>query len=150
MKIVVAFNSLSPKSHSLKEAEGWARERGAELILTHVSGNEFETLYWDTEGIGNVAIDQSQMYEIERAAYEEMQVLLEKEVQRLKKDGILVTGIMTKGDPASEIIVQAQEVDADLIIVGCHKREGYQGMIYKSIIEKSDRPVLVVPTIDPD
>ncbi len=137
---------MIPKSHSLIEAEEWAKNRGAELYLTHVAGMEFETLYWDTEGVGNVAVDQSQMYQQEQAQFEEMGEALNTEIKRLKEKGIVASGKVMRGDAAKEVLSEAKKVDADMIIVGCHRKEGYQGMVYKLIIEGADRPVLVIPT----
>ncbi|MGL1935639.1 MAG: universal stress protein [Fibrobacterales bacterium] len=148
MKIVVAYNSITPRSQSLVEAEKWARSKGAELFLIHVSGSEFETLYWDTEGVGNVAIDQTEMYRQQERAFEEQGELLNTEIKRLKALGLMATGMVTRGEPVVEILKQARDLEVDLIIVGCHKRSGFQGMIYKSVVEKADRPVLVVPTIE--
>jgi nucleotide-binding universal stress UspA family protein len=52
------------------------------------------------------------------------------------------------GDPAREILHVADEIDADLIVVGTHDpgliERLLQGSVSKTVLRESDRPVLLV------
>ncbi|WP_239587801.1 universal stress protein [Bacillus pakistanensis] len=53
-----------------------------------------------------------------------------------------------KGDPAEEIISKAQEANADLIVMGSRGLNAIQelvlGSVSHKVVQKADRPVLVV------
>lgn len=61
---------------------------------------------------------------------------------------IAVDYLVRDGDASREILRAADEVDADLIVVGTHGRSGVDrlvcGSVAESILERSSRPVLVV------
>jgi nucleotide-binding universal stress UspA family protein len=61
---------------------------------------------------------------------------------------IAVDYLIRDGDASEEILRAADEVDADLIVVGTHGRSGVDrlvcGSVAESVMERSSRPVLVV------
>lgn len=65
----------------------------------------------------------------------------------LRKDGITVTGAVRTGQPAHEIIRAAEELDADLVVVGSQGRTGLEGLLLgsvaRNVAKHARRPVLV-------
>jgi nucleotide-binding universal stress UspA family protein len=63
-----------------------------------------------------------------------------------ESDGVLVTGT-----PAEAILTTSRSVDADIIVMGTHGREGlrraFLGSVAESVIQRSDKPVLTVRSI---
>ncbi len=56
------------------------------------------------------------------------------------------------GVPAEEIVTLAQEVDADLIVMGFEGLRGLErlralGSVSRAVMEKTKRPVLIVPAV---
>jgi nucleotide-binding universal stress UspA family protein len=74
-----------------------------------------------------------------------------KQVEELRSVGIDATLEIRTGrkDVATLIAKAAQEVDADLIVVGTHGRGGFQaalmGSVARALCHTAGRPVLVVP-----
>ena len=54
--------------------------------------------------------------------------------------------------PAGEIIAEASEQEADLIVMGSHGRDGFQRLLMGSVTERvvrhSTTPVLVIPNTE--
>ena len=98
-----------------------------------------------------MAPSQDYALQYEKAARE----ALEKERARLAARGAEVVPLLRAGTPWEEILSTAQEVKADLIIVGTHGRRGLPRALLGSVAEKVVRlapcPVLVVrqPTMVP-
>jgi nucleotide-binding universal stress UspA family protein len=69
--------------------------------------------------------------------------------ERLKAEGLVYSMNNLDGSPASVIIEHADQVHADLIVVGTHGRTGaihlLLGSVAERVVQKAHRPVLVVP-----
>jgi len=68
--------------------------------------------------------------------------------------GVPVEYVVRLGNPAEEIVREAEEVNADLIVMATHKRTGVRRLIQGSIAEDVERttklPVLLVPYDGPE
>lgn len=68
-------------------------------------------------------------------------------VDELEEAGIANEVVETSGDPAEEIQDRAEELEADLVVVGGRKRspagKALFGSVSQSVILQSDRPVMV-------
>ena len=57
--------------------------------------------------------------------------------------------LVPRGNPVDEILKAVEEEGCDLIILGPHKkgflRETFLGSVTKSVLERTDKPVFVVP-----
>jgi nucleotide-binding universal stress UspA family protein len=57
-------------------------------------------------------------------------------------------GVVVAGSPAEAIVARSRAIDADIIVMGTHGREGlsraFLGSVAESVIQQSDRPVLTV------
>ncbi len=74
------------------------------------------------------------------------QAILEAELERVKDQGVAITGRIVEGNPASALIDASR--DADLIAVGSRGHGGFTGMMLGSVshqtIHHAHCPVLVI------
>jgi nucleotide-binding universal stress UspA family protein len=82
--------------------------------------------------------------EIEAAMKKE----LDERVASLKQEHPNASGRLATGNPFLEIIQAAQDMDADLIVMGTHGRTGlahvFMGSVAEKVVRKSPCPVLTV------
>ena len=80
------------------------------------------------------------------------QAILEAELERVKDQGVTVTGRIVEGNPASALIDASK--DADLVAVGSRGHGGFTGMLLGSVshqtIHHAHCPVLVIREPDAD
>jgi nucleotide-binding universal stress UspA family protein len=73
---------------------------------------------------------------------------LEGVVQRAKRSGVEIRGVLRQGAAWSEIVAAASETKADLVVIGTHGRRGLAHALLGSVAEKVVRaapcPVLTV------
>jgi nucleotide-binding universal stress UspA family protein len=75
--------------------------------------------------------------------------LLEAEVRGVRARGVGVQVIVRSGDPAPTLLEVADDVDADLVVVGTRGRGGpaelLLGSVARTVADRARRPTLVVP-----
>jgi nucleotide-binding universal stress UspA family protein len=75
--------------------------------------------------------------------------LLENAARDVRRRGVGVQVVVRSGDPASTLLDLADDVDADLVVVGTRGRGGpadlLLGSVARTVADKSRRPTLVVP-----
>jgi len=74
---------------------------------------------------------------------------IRKELQKIipKNSAIRIEHRLQEGDPATEILKQAEELNADLIIMGTHGRPGagkLMGSVAEKVVRTSACPVLTI------
>jgi nucleotide-binding universal stress UspA family protein len=100
----------------------------------------------DTRRYGEPALSSTELVieEIEREGHD----LLERFADRADNYGIEVATRSCHGVPHDEILSYADEVDADLIIMGyqgrSHRRDENIGSTVERVVRSGDRPVLTV------
>jgi len=71
-------------------------------------------------------------------------------VAKHKASAVSVEGMVRVGPPADEVQRVAEEVKADMIVVGTHGRRGlaraFLGSVAEVVVRTSTRPVVVVPS----
>jgi len=76
------------------------------------------------------------------------QEALDKAVAALGGRGVPVDGILRDGAAADEILRLADEIDADLIVIGSHGRRGIAkallGSVAESVVRHAHRPVVTI------
>jgi len=74
---------------------------------------------------------------------------LEEFVADARESGVMVDVALHEGTPAAEVLHQADERSADLIVMGTHGRGGFERLILGSVTERVVRtarcPVLTIP-----
>ena len=146
IRVLPIHTILHPTDYSdlsrpaFEEACQMARECGAKLVVCHVAP---PTL---------VAVGEGMVVEIPSEETEQMTARLEQ----VKPDDPLVrvSHRFARGDAADEIVRLAEEVNADLIVMGTHGRGGLSRLLLGSVAEAVMRtapcPVLTVKAPVPD
>jgi nucleotide-binding universal stress UspA family protein len=75
---------------------------------------------------------------------------LQKISEQLRETGLEATPLLLQGATVETILEEADDIDADMIIVGSHGRgmmyNIFIGSVSKEILKNSKRPVLIIPT----
>jgi len=85
----------------------------------------------------------------EERALDRTATLAEDAVQAIRKQGVSVQVVVRSGTPASTLVEVADDVDADLIVLGSRGRGGpaelMLGSVARTVADRARRPTLVVP-----
>ena len=135
MKHILLATDFSARSdRAMRRATMLARRHEAVLTLAHV-------------------VDDDLPADLLRAQVAAAQPLLEQSAATIEAhDQVAAAAAALTGDPATAILREADEIDADLIILGDHRRrlrDVFVGTTAERIVSRSTRPVLIaagVPT----
>lgn len=139
-RIILAYDGSEPGQQALVDSRELAGRDGAELYVIAVVPPPLEFAG------GEVGIYDSGQEDRERAEY---QVILDQGLARLADMGFTAQGKVVVGDAVDQIARYAEEVQADLIVVGHHRERSWaarwwRGSVSKSLVEHSPCSVLVV------
>jgi nucleotide-binding universal stress UspA family protein len=135
---------------ALRTAVELARVHGAELTLAHVSELPAnlppDTLVTPAGAAAPLRVDEYTT----RGARQQLDVIAEP----LRREGLVVRTLAVTGDVAKQILVLADHVRADALVVGTHGRKGISHLFLGSIAEKVVRgasvPVVCVRMVAPE
>lgn len=75
---------------------------------------------------------------------------LDRRVARVRAAQVTCRSLNLVGNVADQIVARAQEIDAELVVMGTHGRTGLRhavlGSVAERVVNRSAVPVLVVPT----
>ncbi len=112
-----------------------ARDYRAKLVLLHVALRSVTV-----EGEAAIAPRSEEYFQEQREILESVSVPVEIHVERQ----------VGEGDPAEEILRAAQDLKADLIVLGTHGRTGLarllMGSVAEQVVRRAPCPVLTVRT----
>ena len=136
-EIVWSTDGSEHAQKALPYVKGLAREGGAAITIVHVVER--------IEGGGAVGVPR-------RADEPELQARLQKLASDLSEEGFSAS-LIIRGDvgarPAHEVVAVAQELGADLIVVGARGLSAIGGLLLGSVAQRllhlAPCPVLVVP-----
>ncbi|HET8761336.1 MAG TPA: universal stress protein [Nitrospiria bacterium] len=135
--ILVPTDFSEGSQAALDYAVNLAKSFGSKIVLLHVIET---TTYTMTEALQLVNV-----YEVVRTAVEPV---LDQMVTDLQQQKLSVSRAVAQGASAHEIVSQAREVGADLIVMGTHGRRGVNHLMVGSVAERVVRtaacPVLTV------
>ena len=124
---------------ALRVALDLAGTLGAKLRLLHVY--PAPALLFDPYGIQPA---EPILLEAPKAARQR----LEREIEAVSGDGVEIDGEVREGVPAAQIVEEAREWGADLIVMGTHGHTGLEHVLLGSVAERTVRqapcPVLTV------
>ena len=138
-KILVPIDFSEHSKHAVHTAIGLAKTLGAEIHLAHV-------LHYPVQiaAPGQVAIPQDLWTEIRDAAGRK----LEKASQTISGEGVSVETHLTEGANAHAIVDLAENISADLIVMGTRGLSGLKHVMLGSVAERTVRlahcPVMTV------
>ena len=123
MKILVAIDSSPSSEVVVKEVA--ARPWPNDSAITVISVLDLFAFPSGIGGVGPVTDAEA------RAA----EALVKDAAERLTRDGVEVSTVVTEGYPPTSIIAYAQEWDADFIVVGSHGHSGISRFLLGSVAQ---------------
>ena len=141
--ILLATDGSEETELAARVAVELAKSTGAELHVVHVKLLPLTPPYPDV-------LDWRWGEDLERAEREARE-LLDEQVKKVEKAGGTVAGVhLREEEPAEEIIALAEELEADLIVVGSRDRgrirRALTGSVSDRVVRRARCPVLVVGT----
>ena len=126
-KILVPLDGSELAETVLPHAEALAKSEGAEIILLRVAVTPNEALF-----SRNPALATNIIKEVE----EETDAYMKAEVEKLKDEGVKVSGITRDGLVPDTILTVAEETHADVIAMSTHGRTGVKRWLLGSVADK--------------
>jgi len=131
-KILVATDLTPASEPAVKAALGLAKTLGATITALHVLEAPAESVKWFLP-------DSPELLAL-RAAIAREQETIHKELAAhlasLAQGSVSVEAIVRNGNPVDTIVGVADEIGADLVVVGTHGRRGIQHAILGSVAER--------------
>lgn len=139
LKYLVAVGFSEKPQDVLEKAVEVARKYKAKLYTIHVIAEMPKlTFYYDAYRLWEDFRD---------SAVTEAMDLMKKYIGRMAEDYRDIEPIIEVGDPSIRILEKADELDADLIIMGHHVRTGLTHILHQNSCERvvryAKRPVLI-------
>jgi nucleotide-binding universal stress UspA family protein len=133
--------------HALDHALAIARWYESTITVLHVfSATPVAAYAPGAPGFESIALT--------RADRDQLLVEIKRFIEAESNLGIPIEAIIREGNTASEILDQAADLKADLLIMGTHGRSGFErfllGSITEKVLRKAKCPVLTVPRRHPD
>ena len=146
MKILVCIDLSDSTEVILKTIKKLCRPLNAKVWLLHNAMPEPETIEFKVDPI-------EARYSLAPKFHHQHRQIQEL-ADQLRESGVEATALLVHGKTVDTILTEASDLDIDLIVVGSHGHGAmYQllvGSISEGILQKSSRPVLVVPTHERD
>ena len=149
-KILVAFDGSEASKHALDHAVNISEKFGAEIFVLSVVPRVMMPVFPD-EGFGAAPITAAQ----DMSEYQsKMRGIYEKSLEDAKNDiqahfpDLKVTTKLMEGRPSATIVKEADDEEADLIVIGSRGIGGITGWILgstsRNVVESCTKPILVV------
>lgn len=146
-KILIAVEDSRYSDMAAEYGFELAKKLEAEVGLLHVNEIQITTPY---STVDPVMFNESPMVmpEMLEAQKESSEKLLDRISAAFSKD-VMVYRFIKTGNPIDEILLTAEEWNADLVILGTHGRTGIDhfiaGSVAEKVVRKSKCPVLIIP-----
>lgn len=132
MKIVATVDFSITSESLIRYTKEYAEKLNAEVFLFHAEPEK--------EGVPEDEVDNTPEA-----------VRLKKDAKALENAGVKVTPVFVQGPVCENILKEALEMKADLIILGAHGHGGLSckasvGHISECVLLKSKIPVLIIPS----
>ena len=155
IKNILYASDLSKNSaYAFRYAVNSAQKHKADIYILHV----VETMPAATEGLISQYIGEDKLKKMRRETEENMvekirerlRQFAERELKRDPKTLKRVVSIeVAHGDPAAEILQKADEMDADVVIMGTHGkgviRHAFLGSVSERVLSRIRKPVFIIP-----
>lgn len=149
-KILVAFDGSESSRFAIDQAVELAVKLGSELTILSVVPKVMMPIFPD-EGFGAAPItaaqDLGEYQDKMKEIYMGSLVEVERDVKEAYPD-LVVRTIFKEGRPSATIVEEAEENEADLIVIGSRGLGGISGWILGStsrrVVDSCTKPVLVV------
>jgi len=141
MKLLVATDFSPSSKELLRVASDLAQGLAADIVLLHVAQAKTDLIGEHKKGSAHDGDPSCDKQEVR---------LMEKATQALDERDLSASGEIVAGPCADVILARAEELDADMIVVGSHGFGAVLrvllGSVSAEILKKARCPVVVVPT----
>ena len=142
MKILVCVDLSDSTEVILKKIEELCRPLDACVWLLHNAIPEPDTLEFK--------VDPIEARDILAKKFKHQHRQIQQFAERLRESGIEASALLVHGKTVDTILAEAEDMDVDVIAVGSHGHGAmFQllvGSISEGVLQRSSRPVLVIPT----
>ena len=139
--ILVPIDFSSITARVIAEAARFTRSLDGRIVLLHV--NE------PVAKVVDYAVIVVSIAQINEAAATEAAKRLAVFAEELKSGGLTADAMQVTGNPAPEIIEQAEKLRADYIIIGSHGHTAFYDLLVggtaSGVLKRSGCPVVIVP-----
>ncbi len=146
MKILVCVDLSDSTEEILKRIEELCRPLNAKVWLLHNAMPEPETIEFKVDPI------EARKSLAKKFHHQHRQI--QELAERFRKSGVDATALLVHGKTVDTILTEASDLDIDVIVVGSHGHGAmYQllvGSISEGVLQRSSKPVLVIPTHERD
>ena len=143
-RLVFATDFSASSREALEYAVQFALALGAELYLLHV----FERPFFLEPGVSHSVQLRHGVDQWIREVKAEESRKLDALAEEVRGRGVTVHPLMKEGMPFVEILKTAEEIPADLLVLGTHGRTGLAhvviGSVAQRVVQKARCPVLTV------
>ncbi len=154
-KTILVTSDFTPNSdHAFKHAVMLARQNNAKIHLLHV----IQQVDSSIRGYIASVVGESRLSEFEKNNYLKAQLELqkelddfaEKELKNYPQDLARFAGSQVViGQPVTQILDIAEELNADVIVMGTHGKgaieHAFLGSVAEKVLRKAKRPVFTIP-----
>ena len=139
-KILIATDGSAPSQEAVAFGLELATEQGARPYVIHVAP-ALDTLPVAGYGLGPAAAVPHELNDYDRSS-------LEAAVKTAAESGLDAKTHLVVGNAVNEIVAYADEIDADLIVIGSRGHgaiaSALLGSVSRGVLNEARRPVLVV------
>jgi nucleotide-binding universal stress UspA family protein len=128
-RVLCATDLSEAADRAVQQADREARWHGAELALLHVIPMTYPGAPMTPEEVEHTMVEE------ERLASQIIDVLLERVERLTGRDAGQVSVLVEDGAPAETIIAQADQLGADLLVVGSHGTGGARRLLFGRVAE---------------
>ena len=155
-KILVASDFTENSYHAFKHAVMMARHNDAKLYMVHVVPQvdpSMRSYISSVMGEGNLEkFEKTNKVAAHDNLKKELLAFAREELSDFPADWKRFSGVeIVSGAPVFKILEVADNIDADLIVMGSHGKgplkHAFLGSVAEKVLKKSHRPVFVVPLI---
>ena len=146
MKILVCVDLSDSTEAILKRIEELCRPLKAKVWLLHNATPEPDTIAFK--------VDPIEARESLGKKFHQQHRQIQQLAERFRESGVEATALLVHGKTVDTILKEASDLDIDVIVVGSHGHGAmYQllvGSISEGVLQRSSKPVLVIPTHERD
>ncbi len=143
-RILVAIDLMDETDQLIETAKRLIKQCNGELCIVH--SESIENYLVSSEFDIYPSIEIPAMIDIRKKSIETQ---LKKIAAGLTKEGIVSQCILMDGTTAENILKEANEFKADLIIIGSHKHGRFYhlilGSLHDRLINNSSIPIMIIP-----
>lgn len=148
-RILVPHDGTEMSDRALAKATELAGVLGAEMVIVHIVDSRFVPPSATLGFISDRTSLEAAKTELVRILKSGAEQMLKKRLEEVKKKGVKVNFLLGVGSPADEIVKEARNVKADMIVIGSRQLRGVDklkalGSVARKVSETAECPVMII------